>query len=70
MAFLLARCVAWFETASQEDVGRLIWYDPVPSHRLQYTIGLGQEYMAYTDDSLDINAMLLTGDLWTSYTIS
>jgi hydroxymethylglutaryl-CoA synthase len=41
---------------SEED---LEVYDGVSKGK--YTIGLGQSYMAFTDDREDINSMALTG---------
>ena len=45
-----------FKCISEED---LEVYDGVSKGK--YTIGLGQSYMAFTDDREDINSMALTG---------
>jgi 3-hydroxy-3-methylglutaryl CoA synthase len=34
---------------------------PLSHTRAQYTIGLGQEYMAFVDDREDIHSFMLTG---------
>jgi 3-hydroxy-3-methylglutaryl CoA synthase len=50
LGIVLCQCI------SEED---LEVFDGVP--RGKYTIGLGQEYMAMTDDREDINSIALTG---------
>lgn len=48
--------IVLYQCISEEDLEA---FDGVPKGK--YTIGLGQEYMAMTDDREDINSIALTG---------